>query len=116
MVGLKGPCMAVVHQLMEGFNFESWFCTKFVPLTHTEKPRLFKFDGHNFHISYKVAKMAFDNKIHILCLPPHTSHVLQPLDVACLRPTKAIWSDIVLTFYRKHIKLTLGKAEFPSLI
>ena len=68
---------------MEGFNFESWFCTKFVELTKIDKPRLFIFDGHNSHISYKVTKMAFDDKIHIHCPTSQTSHALQPLDVAC---------------------------------
>ena len=37
---------------MEGHNFEAWFCTKFIELTKTDKPRLFLFDGHNSHISY----------------------------------------------------------------
>ena len=60
--------------------------------------------------------MAFDNNIHILCLPTHTSHALQPLDVACFRPAKAICSDIVLSFYRTHIRKNLGKADFPSLL
>ena len=87
---------------MEGYNFEAWFCTKFIELTKTENPRLFIFDGHNSHISYKVAKCAYDNKVHILCLPPHTSHAMQPLDVACFRPAKAIWSDVVITFYRNN--------------
>ena len=34
------------------------------------KPRLFICDGHNSHLTYKVAKAAYDNNVHILCLPP----------------------------------------------
>ena len=103
---------------MEATNFETWFTTKFVSQTKTadDAPRLFIFDGHNSHLSYKIAKCAFDNNIHILCLPPHTSHALQPLDVACFRPAKQIWSNICLEFFRKHPKQTLGKGDFPSLL
>ena len=103
---------------MESDNFESWFTTKFVGQTApaNNAPRLFIFDGHNSHISYKIAKCAHDNNIHILCLPPHTSHALQPLDVACFRPAKQIWSDICLRFFRRHPQQALGKADFPSLL
>ena len=57
---------------MEALNFETWFTTKFVSQTQTagNAPRLFIFDGHSSHISYKIAKCAFDHNIHILCLPP----------------------------------------------
>ena len=103
---------------MEKEIFEAWFTTKFVAQTATSNnaPRLFIFDGHNSHISYKIAKCAYDNNIHLLCLPPHTSHALQPLDVACYRPAKQVWSDICLSFFRSHPKQTLGKADFPSLL
>ena len=48
--------------------------------------------------------------------PPHTSHALQPLDVACFKPAKSIWSNICLAFYQKHFVGTLGKVEFPPLL
>ena len=57
---------------MEGYLFESWFINKFIPMTKTDKPRLFICDGHNSHLTYNVAKAAYDNNIHILCLPPPT--------------------------------------------
>ena len=103
---------------MESLQFEQWFITKFVPQTKTPNnaPRLFIFDGHSSHIAYKIAKCAFDNNIHILCLPPHTTHALQPLDVACFRPAKQIWSNICLSFFRSHPRQTLGKGDFPSLL
>ena len=89
---------------MEGFNFEAWFCEKFVHLTkYGEGPRLFIFDGHNSHLSYKVAKAAYDNNIHILCLPPHTSHALQPLDLACFKPAKVIGQIFAVLYYKKTL-------------
>ena len=52
-------------------NFETWFCKSFVPETEAiagpNEPRLLIFDGHNSHITYKLAKTAYDNNIHLLC-------------------------------------------------
>ena len=48
--------------------------------------------------------------------PPHTSHAMQPLDVACFRPAKATWSDIVINFYLKNRSESITKAHFPSLL
>ena len=52
----------------------------------------------------------------IVCLPPHTSHALQPLDVAVFKPFKDHWHRIILTFYREKRMKTVDKAIFPSLI
>ena len=39
-------------------------------------------DGHNSHISVEVINLAIQNKITLICLIPHSTHVLQPLDVS----------------------------------
>ena len=38
-------------------------------------------DGHASHITIELIEMARENNVSMLCLPSHTSHVLQPLDV-----------------------------------
>ena len=38
-------------------------------------------DGHSSHISLELIEVASKNNIHLLCLPAHTTHVQQPLDV-----------------------------------
>ena len=91
----------------------------FIPMTKPKDPkahRLFIFDGHNSHISFEMAQAAVENNIHLLCLPPHTTHALQPLDVACFRSAKAIWSRVCNTFFDKHSKRALGKEDFPACI
>jgi len=35
--------------------------------------------------------VAFQNKVQLLYIPAHTSHRLQPLDVACFRPLKTVY-------------------------
>ena len=37
-------------------------------------------DGHSAHISIEVIELAMKNDIHMLCIPAHTTHILQPFD------------------------------------
>ena len=62
--------------------FEQWFEKVFVAQcgSSPDKPVLLLMDNCSTHYSLKVLKMAKENNIHILCEPPHTSHLLQPLD------------------------------------
>jgi len=39
--------------------------------------------------------MAFQNKVQLLYIPAHTSHRLQPLDVACFGPLKTVYRRAV---------------------
>ena len=50
--------------------------------------RLLICDGHDSHISGNFIAYCLFNKILLFILPPHTSHLLQPLDVAIFGPLK----------------------------
>ena len=45
-------------------------------------------DGHKSHITLDVLQKAKTCGLDMICLPSHTSHALQPLDVACFGPFK----------------------------
>jgi hypothetical protein len=49
-------------------------------------------DGHESHKSLAFQDLCKENKIVTLCMPPHSSHILQPLDVVCLAPLKRAYS------------------------
>jgi hypothetical protein len=54
----------------------------FVPNTkHWKRPLLLIFDGHYSHLSIKTVLLAIENDIHLLCLPSHSAHLLQPFDI-----------------------------------
>lgn len=53
-----------------------------------ETPILLIMDNHPSHLDYQVITFAKENGIIILTLPPHCSHVLQPLDVTVFGPFK----------------------------
>jgi hypothetical protein len=45
--------------------------------------RLLILDGHSSHATPEFDQYCPENNIITLCMPPHTSHLLQPLDVSC---------------------------------
>jgi hypothetical protein len=51
--------------------------------------RILILDGHGSHISVDFLYTCKMNNIHLLFLPAHSSHVLQPLDLSCFSPIKA---------------------------
>lgn len=50
--------------------------------------RLLILDGHGSHHSTAFELFCNENNIITLCMPPHSSHILQPLDVGCFGPLK----------------------------
>jgi hypothetical protein len=51
-------------------------------------PDALPLDGHSTHISVGLLEWAKSMNIVIFILPAHTSHLLQPLDVACFGPVQ----------------------------
>ncbi|KAL0941325.1 transposase [Colletotrichum truncatum] len=52
------------------------------------KYRLLVVDGHESHHSAAFELFCQENNIITLCMPAHSSHLLQPLDVGCFQPLK----------------------------
>jgi hypothetical protein len=50
--------------------------------------RLLVLDGHESHHSVEFEQYCKNNNIITLCMPAHSSHILQPLDVGCFGPLK----------------------------
>jgi DDE superfamily endonuclease/Tc5 transposase DNA-binding domain len=68
-----------------------WLTTVFEPATRPADPTLYRLlvmDGHGSHITAKFIAHCMEHTIDLLILPPHTSHKLQPLDVAVFSPLK----------------------------
>jgi hypothetical protein len=49
-------------------------------------------DGHESHLNQDFKDYCLEHKILTLCMPPHSSHILQPLDVVCFSPLKRKYS------------------------
>ena len=68
-------------------------------------------DGHENHKSPQFDNFCKDNKIITLCLPSHSSHLLQPLDVRCFNPLKRAYGKELEGFIKSHIN-HITKTEF----
>ena len=66
------------------------------------RPVLLVLDGHGSHITIDVIEYARMNEIHLLCLPSHTSHILQPLDVGVFKSFKTFFSKVCRQYMAKN--------------
>lgn len=80
------------------------------PQTHGAY-RLLILDGHESHHSTAFELFCKDHKIITLCMPSHSSHILQPLDVGCFGPLKKAYGREIEGFMRAHIT-HITKADF----
>ncbi|EMD66028.1 hypothetical protein COCSADRAFT_86794 [Bipolaris sorokiniana ND90Pr] len=65
--------------------------------------RLLILDGHSSHATPEFDQFCTENKIITLCMPPHTSHLLQPLDVSCFSPLKRAYGREVEELARQGL-------------
>ena len=68
-------------------------------------------DGHTSHINLPVSEFCRDHGIILYCFPPHSSHVLQPLDVTVFGPLKKQWNKSIDDFKSEH-KRAMTKLDF----
>jgi len=71
-----------------------WFITVIPPA----RPVLLIEDGHGSHILIELIELARVNNVY-LCLPAHTTHILQPLDIGVFKSFK--------TFFPRPVTSTL---------
>jgi hypothetical protein len=76
-------------------------------------------DGHESHNSHKFYQYCNEQKIITLCMPPHLSHLLQPLDIGCFAPLKRAyyaeidsWSRYSVTQIKKETFLPAFRIAF----
>ena len=80
---------------MDSELFRMWIEKLFIPRTaHIPKPILLICDVHGSHLDVHTIDILVEHNIHLYCLPPHTTNVHQPLDVACFGPMKVHFSKI----------------------
>jgi len=73
---------------------------------------MFIVDGHSSHVAYPVVEYGLDHNIVIYCLPPHTTHLMQPLDVACFAPLSRAHRTALQDFIYDNPGKPFGKPEF----
>ncbi len=62
--------------------FYLWFIKLFLPSIPPAQPVLLLVDNHSTHYTPEVTRSAASKGVIMFCLPPHTTHDAQPLDVS----------------------------------
>ncbi len=81
-----------------------------------DNPVLLILDNHQSHISIDSLSFAKANGIHMLTLPPHCSHKLQPLDKAVYGPLKCYYNRSMDSFLRTHIGKGVNIYDIPNIV
>ena len=73
-------------------------------------------NSHKSHNSLNFQQYCKDNKIITVCMPPHSSHLLQPLDVGCFSPLKKAYRRQAKNLIRNRITHITKTKFLPCFI
>lgn len=101
-------------------TFNDWFEFMMLPrLKKQNGKKVIICDNLTSHITPHVLQLCEKHCISFICLPPNSSHLTQPLDVALFRPLKGAWRNILSEWKASnHAKneSVLPKQSFPFLL
>ena len=76
--------------------------------------RLLILDGHSSHATASLDHFCMERRIIPLYMPPHSSHLLQPLDISCFAPLKHYYSQKIREMAQSGI-YAIDKMDFLSI-
>lgn len=94
---------------------ELWFRQVFLPNCGEQRPQLLVLDGHSSHESFGLLELAESQNIHIISLPPHTTHALQPLDKTVFGPFNKAYNKACSEYLSASPVNAVNKWTFPHL-
>lgn len=100
---------------METEIFYNYMSKIIIPGLGNERPVLMVYDGHSTHVDDRVVALAAANNLTILKLPAHTSHLLQPLDLAVFKSFKSIWDKKLVEWQRHNVGIKMRKQAFAEM-
>lgn len=80
-----------------------------------DDPVLLILDNHSSHISIPAIKFCREHHIHLLSLPPHSSHRLQPLDKTFFGPLKAYYANECSKWMSAHPGRCITQFQIANL-
>ena len=86
-----------------------WLEWDFEPNTRPQTPAdycLIILDGHTSHCTYPFIKLSAQHCIVIICLPSHTTHMLQPCNIGVFSPLAHVWKSQVTQASKDNILIT----------
>ena len=100
--------------------FENWFNAMLLPrLKQQDGTKIMIGDNLSSHLSEAVIRSCAKHQIKLICLPPNSTHLTQPLDVAYFAPMKTEWRKILNWFRKTKVGMketSIPKDVFPRLM
>ena len=95
--------------------FQAWLSEHFLQHAVSARPLLLLLDGHSTHYQPQLLRLAKENDVIMLCLPPHTTHEAQPLDCGVFGPLKAHWSQVCHAYLQQNPRRFITRFQFSTL-
>ncbi|KAM3601738.1 uncharacterized protein V6R79_018027 [Siganus canaliculatus] len=95
--------------------FKKWFLKHFLLHAPKERPLLLIFDGHGSPVNLEVVEAARKEGVILLCLPPHCSHILQPLDAGFFALLRQRFTALIGDGCAADSHFAVSKKEFSGM-
>ena len=95
--------------------FRGWLSEHFHSNAVSDRPILLLLDGHSLHYQPELISFAKQYEVILFCLPPHTTHESQPLDVSVFKSLKQNWQQACHNFIQSNPSLVITKYRFSGL-
>ena len=95
--------------------FYGWLANHFILRIPPIRPVALLVNGHSTHIDIEISKLCKEKGIPLYCLPAHSSHITQPLDVGFYGPLKQAWKKAVANYAVDHIGKSVTKQTFARI-
>lgn len=79
-------------------------------------PVLLVLDGHASHKELPVILFAREHNIHMISIPPHTTHKLQPLDRSFMKPFKDAMSQEMAIWMRRNAGQRIIESDMAGIV
>lgn len=79
-------------------------------------PVIIYFDGHSSHMTVPLVSFCRERNIELIALYPHSTHIIQPLDIAFFHPFKEAWKVNLTQWFDKNNIKKLSKEHFAPVL
>ena len=100
---------------MDSHLFHDWFSNHFLEYCGSQRPVLLLMDGASSHYSPDMIRTAAKEQVILFVLPPHTTHLSQPLDKGVFAAVKTKWREVCHTFLMENPGRVITRYDFSAL-
>ena len=100
------------------YKYVSYILNFFVDFVkpNADKKVLLVLDGHSTHVkNLKAIELARKENVIMLCLPPHTTHKIQPLARTLFKPLQTYYNQAAERWLRTHVGRVITPYELCGL-